>query len=121
MAFAWSGLCNLQFVAKTKRVIMERDTYPRRWGLGPKAQEKKKLIAADKLDKYGRKNEQTPADWNAYMQVGTFSTSNPVNRSTIGILLGYCPRSRWRLAFRVLSLWISASDEVVGSLVSFGP
>jgi len=23
-------------VAKIKRVIMERDTYPRKWGLGPK-------------------------------------------------------------------------------------
>jgi len=22
-------------VAKIKRVVMERDTYPRRWGLGP--------------------------------------------------------------------------------------
>lgn len=31
-------------VAKIKRVIMERDTYPRRWGLGPKASEKKKLV-----------------------------------------------------------------------------
>lgn len=28
-------------VAKIKRVIMERDTYPRRWGLGPMAQKKK--------------------------------------------------------------------------------
>jgi len=50
-------------VAKTKRVIMERDTYPRKWGLGPIASEKKKLIAAGKLDKYGRKNEKTPTDW----------------------------------------------------------
>lgn len=32
-------------VAKTKRVIMERDTYPRKWGLGPKAIEKKKLVS----------------------------------------------------------------------------
>ncbi len=24
-------------VAKTKRVIMDRDTYPSRWGLGPRA------------------------------------------------------------------------------------
>lgn len=30
-------------VAKIKRCIMERDTYPRRWGLGPIAQEKKKV------------------------------------------------------------------------------
>ena len=28
-------------VAKIKRVIMERDVYPRRWGLGPMAQRKK--------------------------------------------------------------------------------
>merc|ERR1711934_723047 len=50
-------------VAKIKRVIMERDTYPRRWGLGPKAQEKKKLIADGKLDKHGKPNEKTPAVW----------------------------------------------------------
>jgi hypothetical protein len=30
--------------AQIKRVIMERDTYPRRWGLGPYASIKKKLI-----------------------------------------------------------------------------
>ena len=51
-------------VAKIKRCIMERDTYPRRWGLGPKALEKKKLKADGKLDKYGRKiTGVTPKDW----------------------------------------------------------
>lgn len=51
-------------VAKIKRCIMERDTYPRRWGLGPKALEKKKLKADGKLDKFGRKIEGvTPKDW----------------------------------------------------------
>jgi len=50
-------------VAKTKRVIMERDSYPRKWGLGPTASEKKKLVAAGKLDKHGKKNDKTPADW----------------------------------------------------------
>mgnify|MGYP001810170848 CR=1 FL=1 len=50
-------------VAKIKRVIMERDTYPRRWGLGPVAQRKKALIKEGKLDKYGRKNDNTPADY----------------------------------------------------------
>merc|ERR1712046_558540 len=50
-------------VAKIKRVIMERDVYPRRWGLGPKAQEKKKLIADGKQDNHGQPNEATPADW----------------------------------------------------------
>merc|ERR1711977_559824 len=40
-------------VAKIKRCIVERDTYPRKWGLGPMAQQKKKLIAEGKLGKYG--------------------------------------------------------------------
>lgn len=46
-------------VAKIKRVIMERDTYPRRWGLGPVAQKKKALIQEGKLDKYGRSLDKT--------------------------------------------------------------
>ena len=55
--------CDHGVVAKIKRVIMERDTYPRKWGLGPVAQRKKGLIAAGKLDKHGRKNEKTPSDY----------------------------------------------------------
>lgn len=55
--------CDHGIVSKIKRVIMERDTYPRRWGLGPKAKEKKNLIAEGKLDKYGRRNENTPSTW----------------------------------------------------------
>ncbi|KAH7033507.1 centromere/microtubule-binding protein cbf5 [Microdochium trichocladiopsis] len=55
--------CDHGVVAKVKRCIMERDLYPRRWGLGPTATEKKKLKAAGKLDKFGRPNEQTPAKW----------------------------------------------------------
>lgn len=54
MSTAEMASCDHGVVAKIKRVIMERDTYPRRWGLGPKASEKKKLIADGKLDKYGR-------------------------------------------------------------------
>ena len=46
-----------------QRVIMERDTYPRRWGLGPVAQRKKGLIKEGKLDKYGRANDKTPSDY----------------------------------------------------------
>lgn len=42
---------------------MERDIYPRRWGLGPRAQEKKKMVKGGQLDKYGRANEATPATW----------------------------------------------------------
>lgn len=55
--------CDHGVVAKVKRCIMERDLYPRRWGLGPTAAEKKKLKADGKLDKFGRPNEATPAKW----------------------------------------------------------
>ena len=55
--------CDHGTVAKIKRVIMERDTYPRRWGLGPMALKKKKMKAAGLLDKHGRPNEKTPAGW----------------------------------------------------------
>jgi len=57
--------CDHGVVAKVKRCIMERDLYPRRWGMGPVALEKKKMKADGKLDKYGRPNEATPAKWNA--------------------------------------------------------
>ncbi|KAI0778040.1 putative rRNA pseudouridine synthase [Trametes elegans] len=56
--------CDHGVVAKVKRCIMERDTYPRRWGLGPKAMEKKKMVKEGKLGKYGEKIEGvTPAEW----------------------------------------------------------
>lgn len=61
--------CDHGVAAKLKRVIMERDTYPRKWGLGPKASQKKQLISAGKLDKYGKPNENTPAEWlNSYVE-----------------------------------------------------
>jgi len=55
--------CDHGVVAKVKRCIMERDLYPKRWGMGPVATEKKKMKESGKLDKYGRPNEQTPAQW----------------------------------------------------------
>jgi len=55
--------CEHGVVAKIKRVIMERDTYPRRWGQGPNAQAKKKLKEEGKLDKHGRTNDNTPSAW----------------------------------------------------------
>src|ERR1700733_7788522 len=57
--------CDHGVVAKVKRCIMERDLYPRRWGMGPVALEKKKMKSDGKLDKYGRANEATPAKWQA--------------------------------------------------------
>ncbi|KAG9144557.1 hypothetical protein Leryth_010781 [Lithospermum erythrorhizon] len=55
--------CDHGVVAKIKRVVMDRDTYPRKWGLGPRASMKKKLIADGKLDKHGKPNENTPTEW----------------------------------------------------------
>lgn len=55
--------CDHGIVAKIKRVIMDRDTYPRKWGLGPVAQLKQKMKKEGKLDKYGRPNENTPSNW----------------------------------------------------------
>src|SRR5688500_278136 len=63
MTTAVMATCDHGVVAKIKRVVMERDTYPRRWGLGPRAKAKKALIAEGKLDKYGRANDKTPAEW----------------------------------------------------------
>jgi len=63
MATADMAHCDHGAVAKIKRVIMDRDTYPRRWGLGPRATQKKALIAEGKLDKHGKPNEKTPTDW----------------------------------------------------------
>ncbi|XP_022911520.1 H/ACA ribonucleoprotein complex subunit 4 [Onthophagus taurus] len=63
MTTATIASCDHGIVAKIKRVIMERDTYPRKWGLGPKAKQKKMLIAKGQLDKYGKPNENTPKEW----------------------------------------------------------
>ncbi|MCO5585595.1 hypothetical protein L7F22_039530 [Adiantum nelumboides] len=63
MTTAVMATCDHGVVAKVKRVVMERDTYPRKWGLGPRASMKKKLIAEGLLDKHGKPNEKTPKEW----------------------------------------------------------
>jgi H/ACA ribonucleoprotein complex subunit 4 len=60
MTTAVMATCDHGIVAKIKRVIMERDVYPRKWGLGPKASLKKAMIKAGLLDEYGKPNEKTP-------------------------------------------------------------
>ncbi|XP_049917503.1 H/ACA ribonucleoprotein complex subunit DKC1 [Epinephelus moara] len=63
MTTAVISTCDHGVVAKIKRVIMERDTYPRKWGLGPKASQKKMMIQKGLLDKHGKPNGSTPNDW----------------------------------------------------------
>ncbi|XP_014487752.1 PREDICTED: H/ACA ribonucleoprotein complex subunit 4, partial [Dinoponera quadriceps] len=53
MTSATMAACDHGTAAKIKRVIMERDAYPRKWGLGPKSSTKKRMIIEGKLDKYG--------------------------------------------------------------------
>ncbi|OQS01934.1 H/ACA ribonucleoprotein complex subunit 4 [Thraustotheca clavata] len=65
MTTAVMATCDHGVVAKIKRVIMERDTYPRRWGLGPMAQKVKGLVKEGKIGKFGKVNEATPADVSA--------------------------------------------------------
>ncbi|KIL70698.1 hypothetical protein M378DRAFT_67056 [Amanita muscaria Koide BX008] len=64
MSTAELSSCDHGVVAKVKRCIMERDTYPRRWGLGPMAMKKKQMIKDGKLGKHGEKIDGvTPTDW----------------------------------------------------------
>lgn len=50
MTSAEMAQCDHGVVCKTKRVIMDREHYPKRWGLGPRASRKKMLIGEGKLD-----------------------------------------------------------------------
>lgn len=40
MSTAEMVTCDHGFCAKIKRVVMSRDVYPRKWGLGPKVSQK---------------------------------------------------------------------------------
>ncbi len=62
MSTAEIATCDHGFCAKIKRVIMSRDVYPRKWGLGPMALKKKQLVAQGKLGKFGKVLESTPAE-----------------------------------------------------------
>nr|XP_020477020.1 H/ACA ribonucleoprotein complex subunit 4 isoform X2 [Monopterus albus] len=78
MTTAVISTCDHGVVAKIKRVIMERDTYPRKWGLGPKASQKKTMIQKGLLDKHGKPNGNTPQDWkNQYVDYSTSKVTEP--------------------------------------------
>merc|ERR1712064_56096 len=82
MTTATMASCDHGVVAKIKRVIMERDTYPRKWGLGPTASIKKTMIKEGKLDKYGKPNESTPSNWKqSYTDYGV--KTEPVTNSEV--------------------------------------
>lgn len=70
MTTSTMSTCDHGVVAKIKRVVMERDLYPRRWGLGPTATLKKKMMKEGKgnppgyqeLTHYGPKSTSTSSD-----------------------------------------------------------
>lgn len=55
--------CDHGIVARTKRVIMERDVYEKKWKVGPFAKKKEALKTEGKLDKFGRITNETPEVW----------------------------------------------------------
>jgi H/ACA ribonucleoprotein complex subunit 4 len=63
MTTAVMATCDHGVVARIERVIMDRDVYPRKWGLGPVATRKKAMIKEGLLDKHGRKTDKTPDEW----------------------------------------------------------
>lgn len=75
MNTAQMGTLDHGIVARIKRVVMDRDTYPRRWGVGPTALKKKKLMEQGLLDKYGRPNDKTPSEW-YYVDYGGVQTND---------------------------------------------
>lgn len=88
--------CSHGVVAKIKRCIMERDTYPRRWGLGPTAVKKKKMKQAGELDKYGRVTEATPAEWKkSYTDytapTSTAGTTQPAAETVVKVNIAEAP------------------------------
>ncbi|CAH8668567.1 unnamed protein product [Schistosoma rodhaini] len=69
MTTATIATCDHGLVAKLKRVIMERDLYPRQWGRGPVSMERKKLVAQGLLKKFSKSD-------------GVTNTSNSVGLKT---------------------------------------
>lgn len=63
MSTSTMATCDHGIVAKTKRVIMDRDIYDKKWKLGPYSKKKDELKTAGKLDKYGRVVDSTPEAW----------------------------------------------------------
>lgn len=63
MTTSTMATCDHGIVARTKRVIMDRDIYDKKWKLGPFAQKKEEFKKEGKLDKYGRIVDKTPEAW----------------------------------------------------------
>jgi H/ACA ribonucleoprotein complex subunit 4 len=81
--------CDHGIVARTKRVIMDRDIYDKKWKLGPYAKKKEEFKQQGKLDKYGRIVDKTPEAWK--MLFGDSEKATTVNE--VAAALGKKPES----------------------------
>ena len=63
MTSSTMATCDHGVVARTKRVIMDRDVYDKKWKLGPYSKKKEELKQAGQLDKFGRVVDSTPEAW----------------------------------------------------------
>lgn len=80
--------CDHGIVARTKRVIMDRDVYDKKWKLGPFSKKKADLKEQGKLDKYGRLNDTTPEAWKLLFGDSEKATTVKDVISTLGITVG---------------------------------
>ncbi|KAL9090144.1 MAG: hypothetical protein Q9165_005424 [Trypethelium subeluteriae] len=64
-------------VATLKRVIMDREVYSKKWGLGKMSQAKKYMKDIGQLDRHGRINEKTPAELARLIENVASSPSTP--------------------------------------------
>jgi hypothetical protein len=106
--------CDHGVVAKVKRCIMERDTYPRRWGLGPMALQKKKMVKDGKLGKHGEKLEGvTPAEWSRdYVDYNRDEVSLSIPRlHNIAVFTIFLAACRWSFHGRSASTCRSCSRD----------
>ena len=69
MTTATMASCDHGVIAKIKRVIMERDTYPRKWGLGPTASIKKTMVKEGKVTKFELTPKGKPSIINIFMNL----------------------------------------------------
>ncbi|OAD52068.1 H/ACA ribonucleoprotein complex subunit 4, partial [Eufriesea mexicana] len=102
--------CDHGVAAKIKRVIMERDAYPRKWGLGPKASIKKRMIIEGKLDKYGKPNENTPADWLA--NYTDYSTSG-IKTEENGVIDAVAKKRKWEEIVTQSTTEVTVKEEKI--------
>jgi H/ACA ribonucleoprotein complex subunit 4 len=80
--------CDHGIVARTKRVIMDRDVYDKKWKLGPFSKKKTELKDQGKLDKFGRLTDSTPEAWKLLFGDSDKATTVKEVIETLGMKVG---------------------------------